>query len=58
MNTIWIVMPNIVLLFVPLIAGSLFKHSYPEAAVKVSKVLGKMAFPAPMFERMAANMDK
>ena len=39
---------NIVLLFVPLFAGSLFKHFCPEAAVKVSKVLGKMAFPALM----------
>ena len=39
---------NIVLLFVPLSAGSIFKHFCPEAAVKVSKVLGKMAFPALM----------
>lgn len=39
---------NIVLLFVPLFAGSLFKHFYPKVAVKVSKALGKMAFPALM----------
>ena len=39
---------NIVLLFVPLCAGSMFKHFCPETAVKVSKVLGKMAFPALM----------
>ena len=39
---------NIVLLFVPLIAGSLFKHFCPEAAAKVSKVLCKLAFPALM----------
>ena len=39
---------NIVLLFIPLFAGSLFKHFCPEAAAKVSKVLGKMAFPALM----------
>ena len=39
---------NIVLLFVPLSAGSMFKHFCPEAAVKVSKVLCKMAFPALM----------
>ena len=39
---------NIVLLFVPLFAGSLFKHFCPEAAAKVSKVLSKMAFPALM----------
>ena len=39
---------NIVLLFVPLIAGSMFKHFCPEAASKVRNVLGKMAFPAQM----------
>ena len=39
---------NVVLLFVPLIAGSMFKHFCPGAAVKVSKVLSKMAFPALM----------
>ena len=39
---------NIVLLFIPLFAGCLFKHFCPEAAVKVRKVLGKMAFPALM----------
>ncbi len=39
---------NIVLLFVPLIAGSLFKHFCQKAAVKVSMVLGKLAFPALM----------
>ena len=39
---------NIVLLFVPLIAGSMFKHFCPEAAAKVRNVLGKMAFPALM----------
>ena len=39
---------NIVLIFVPLFAGSLFKHYCPKAAVKVSKVLGRMAFPALM----------
>ena len=39
---------NIVLLFVPLIAGTMFKHFCPEAAAKVRNVLGKMAFPALM----------
>lgn len=39
---------NIVLLFVPLFAGSLFKHFHPKAAIKVSKVLSKLAFPALM----------
>lgn len=39
---------NIVLLFVPLFVGSLFRHFSPVAAIKVSKVLGKVAFPALM----------
>lgn len=39
---------NIVLLFAPLLAGSMFKHFCPAASVKVRKVLGKMAFPALM----------
>ena len=43
-----LIVQNIVLLFVPLIAGSMFKHFCPEAAAKVRKVLGKMAFPALM----------
>ena len=43
-----LIVQNIVLLFVPLLAGSMFKHFWPEAAVKVRNVLGKMAFPALM----------
>ena len=43
-----LIVQNIVLLFVPLLAGSLFKHFFPVAAIKVSKVLGKVAFPALM----------
>ena len=39
---------NIVLLFVPLIVGWLFRHFRPIEAAKVSRVLGKMAFPALM----------
>jgi BASS family bile acid:Na+ symporter len=39
---------NIILLLLPLLAGSLFKNFFPEAAVKVRKILGKMAFPALM----------
>lgn len=39
---------NIVLLFVPLIAGSLFRHFLPTAAARVGRVLGKAAFPALM----------
>lgn len=39
---------NIVLLFVPLIAGSVFRHFLPAAAARVGRVLGKAAFPALM----------
>lgn len=39
---------NIVLLFVPLIAGSIFRHFLPIAAARVGRVLGKAAFPALM----------
>ena len=41
-------MQNIVLLFVPLLAGSLFRKVKPDAAAKVARVLGKLAFPALM----------
>lgn len=43
-----LVVQNLVLLFVPLFLGSLFRHFYPAPASKVSKLLGKMAFPALM----------
>ena len=39
---------NIVLLFVPLLAGFLFKRRFPNQAHRTSKVLGKIAFPALM----------
>lgn len=39
---------NIVLVFVPMLIGYAFKHYFPNAASKVSKVLGKVAFPALM----------
>ena len=41
-------MQNIVMLFVPLLAGSLFRKVKPNAATKVARVLGKLAFPALM----------
>ena len=41
-------MQNIVLLFVPLLAGSIFRRIRPNAARKVAQVLGKLAFPALM----------
>ena len=43
-----IMVQNIVLLFVPLLAGSLFRKVKPNAAIKVAKALGKFAFPALM----------
>lgn len=44
MNTIWIVMPIlIVLMFVSLMAGWLFRYFKPTAAAKVGKVLNKAA---------------
>ena len=43
-----LIVQNIVLLFVPLLAGSLFRRVRPVAASKVAKVLGKLAFPALM----------
>ena len=43
-----LIMQNIVLLFVPLLAGSLFRKLRPGAAAKTAKVLGKLAFPALM----------
>ena len=39
---------NIVLVFVPMLIGYAFKHYFPKGAEKVSKVLGKVAFPALM----------
>lgn len=39
---------NIILLILPLFAGSLFKKVFPEAAIEVRKILSKMAFPALM----------
>lgn len=43
-----LIMQNIVLLFVPLLVGILFRRLYPEAANKTNRVLGKLAFPALM----------
>ena len=43
-----LLMQNIVLLFVPLVAGWLFKLWKPAWAARVSKVLNKLAFPALM----------
>ena len=43
-----LIVQNIVLLFVPLLAGSLFRKLRPVAAANTAKVLGKLAFPALM----------
>ena len=44
-----LLLQNLVLLFVPIIAGAAFRRFSPNAAAKVNKVLGKAAFPALMF---------
>lgn len=43
-----LLLQNLVLLFVPLMAGWLFRNWRPVQAAAVGKVLGKMAFPALM----------
>lgn len=43
-----LLMQNLVLLFVPMLAGGLFRHWRPEAAARVRRVLEKVAFPALM----------
>ena len=43
-----LIVQNIVLLFVPLLLGILFRRLYPEAAAKTNKTLSKFAFPALM----------
>lgn len=43
-----LIVQNIVLLFVPLFIGIMFRHYFPEPAAKVNKVLSKLAFPALM----------
>ena len=39
---------NLVLIFVPILLGGMFRHYFTDSAVKVGKVLGKLAFPALM----------
>lgn len=43
-----LIVQNIVLLFVPLIIGILFRKFYPETAGKVNRTLSRFAFPALM----------
>lgn len=40
---------NLVLLFVPMLLGSLFRYYLPDAAVKVKNVLSKVALPAIIY---------
>ena len=44
-----LLLQNLVLLFVPIFAGAVFRRFCPVAAAKVGKVLSKAAFPALMF---------
>lgn len=39
---------NILLVFVPMLMGGVFRYYFPDSAAKVGKVLGKLAFPALM----------
>ena len=43
-----LIVQNLVLLFVPLLLGSLCRRFFPAAAAKVNRSLGKAAFPALM----------
>ena len=43
-----LIMQNLVLLFVPLLAGIAFKHYAPQSAAKTNRILSKAAFPALM----------
>lgn len=43
-----LIVQNILLLFVPLILGVVFRRFWPETALNVNKILGKFAFPALM----------
>jgi BASS family bile acid:Na+ symporter len=43
-----LIVQNLVLLFVPMLAGIALRHYRPAVAAKVNKVLGKCAFPALM----------
>ena len=43
-----LIVQNLVLLFVPMLAGIALRHYKPAVAAKVNKVLGKCAFPALM----------
>ena len=43
-----LLMQNLALVFVPMLLGALLRHLKPVMAAKVSKVLGKVAFPALM----------
>lgn len=43
-----LIVQNILLLFVPLILGVVFRRFWPETALNVNKTLGKFAFPALM----------
>ncbi len=43
-----LIVQNIILLFVPLILGIMFRRHFPEAAASTNKILSKLAFPALM----------
>ena len=43
-----LLMQNLVLIFVPMLCGSIFRHSFPHPAAHVRNILSKIAFPALM----------
>lgn len=43
-----LLMQNLVLLFLPMVAGALFRHLRPEAARRTHGLLGRISFPALM----------
>ena len=46
---------NIVLLFLPMLCGALFRHWRPRAARRVHELLGRVAFPALILLAMAGG---
>ena len=43
-----LMMQNLILMFVPILAGILFRWRCPNSAIRVHRVVGKLAFPALM----------
>ena len=48
---------NIVLLFLPMLCGALFRHWRPRAARRVHELLGRVAFPALMLQYASTILE-